>query len=306
MVRRPCAGPTPPRIAPCGCVAVGGRAAPGGPRQVQEEHRCRRTGSSPTQNASNAASKTATGSSAQPENCCHPTGGAVDPRACQHQSRPLQPPQPVDPELRGSPSRDHPDARRGVPGLARAESRRHEGPESDLHPRTHEGEAAPRRGRGDRREARLLPLRPGDRQVISCSVRRCRRRPSREIRCLPVFRLCCSSARQRHGGGKAVVCAVVAEPAPVGRRLQRRSRARLAGTPREQKRDDQMPRMPHPVPTRVNLADRRLGVAYALRRVLIGPALRSTAIAEERMGRRSRSRSFRPTRCPRWPTAPRR
>ena len=48
-------------------------------------------------------------------------------------------------------------------------------------------------------------------------------------------------------------------------------------------------------------------VAYALRRVLIGPPLRSTAIAEERMGRLARARrSFRLTRSPRWPTGPRR
>ncbi|MGZ6693618.1 MAG: hypothetical protein ACXVHQ_40285, partial [Solirubrobacteraceae bacterium] len=31
----------------------------------------------------------------------------------------------------------------------------------------------------------------------------CRRRLSREIRCLPVSRLCCSSACQRHGEGTA-------------------------------------------------------------------------------------------------------
>jgi hypothetical protein len=41
----------------------------------------------------------------------------------------------------------------------------------------------------------------------------CRRRPSREIRCLPVSRLCCSSAP---ASGTAVACAVVAEPAPEG------------------------------------------------------------------------------------------
>ena len=53
-------------------------------------------------------------------------------------------------------------------------------------------------------------------------------------------------------------------------------------------------------------SDSQMGrAAYALRRVLIGPPLRDTAIAEERMGRGLRSQSFHLTRSPRSRTAPR-
>jgi hypothetical protein len=56
--------------------------------------------------------------------------------------------------------------------------------------------------------------------------------------------------------GTAVACAVVAEPAPEGDGAAAIARAPRR-YPREQKRADQMPRMPPPCPHTGNLADRR-------------------------------------------------
>ena len=84
---------------------------------------------------------------------------------------------------------------------------------------------------------------------------RCRRRPSREIRCLPsrAWLLVRASATAK---GTAVACAVVAESAPEGDGAAAIARAPRR-YPREQKRADQMPRMPPPCPHTGNLADRR-------------------------------------------------
>jgi len=81
----------------------------------------------------------------------------------------------------------------------------------------------------------------------------CRRRPRREIRCLPVSRLCCSSAPAPPRRGRLPPARSSRSRRPRAT-AQRRSRARLAGTPGDQKRADPMPRMPPPCPHTGNLA----------------------------------------------------
>ena len=82
-------------------------------------------------------------------------------------------------------------------------------------------------------------------------------RPGRYVACRSPG-LCCSSARQPHGGGMDMACAVVAEPASIGRRRSG-DRARVSPTrPREQKRDNHSAEeCRHRVPGTGNLADRR-------------------------------------------------
>ena len=110
----------------------------------------------------------------------------------------------------------------------------------------------------ERAATNVLQARPGLRQVISCSVRRCRRRPSREIRCLPVSRLCCSSARQRHAGGDGLGLRGRRGAGARRATAQRRSRARLAGDPSANRGAMSRRReCRHRVPTPGNLADRR-------------------------------------------------
>jgi hypothetical protein len=82
-----------------------------------------------------------------------------------------------------------------------------------------------------------------------------RRRPSREIRCLPVSRLCCSSAPASQRRGRLWPARSSRSRRPRAT-AQRRSRAPRR-YPREQERADQMPRMPPPCPHTGNLADRR-------------------------------------------------
>jgi hypothetical protein len=84
----------------------------------------------------------------------------------------------------------------------------------------------------------------------------CRRRPRREIRCPPVSRPVLLVRASATAKGTAVACAVVAEPAPEGDGAAAIARAPRR-YPREQKRADQMPRMPPPCPHTGNLADRR-------------------------------------------------
>jgi hypothetical protein len=86
----------------------------------------------------------------------------------------------------------------------------------------------------------------------------CRRRPSREIPCpagLPPVLLVSASASAT-AKGTAVACAVVAEPAPEGDGAAAIARAPRRH-PRQQKRADQLPRMPPLCPHTGNLADRR-------------------------------------------------
>ena len=100
----------------------------------------------------------------------------------------------------------------------------------------------------------------------------CRRRPSREIRCLPVSRLCCSSAPASQRRGRLWPARSSRSRRPRAT-AQRRSRAPRR-YPREQKRADQIPRMPPPCPHTGNLADRRQ-VAEGWRLAPV-PAVRST------------------------------
>ena len=94
---------------------------------------------------------------------------------------------------------------------------------------------------------------------------------------------------------------------PVDRRLDfadpQQSRAgrfvHIRSAPRGTADDDELE-----ATARAGESDSRSGRAgLRARRVLIGPPLRSTAIAEERMGGCSRSPCSRPTRSPRSPTA---
>ncbi len=83
----------------------------------------------------------------------------------------------------------------------------------------------------------------------------CHRRPGGEIRCLPVSRLCCSSAPASGRRGRLWPARSSRSRRPRAT-AQRRSRAPRR-YPREQKRADQMPRMPPPCPHTGNLAHRR-------------------------------------------------
>jgi hypothetical protein len=84
----------------------------------------------------------------------------------------------------------------------------------------------------------------------------CRRRPSREIRCLPVSCLCCSSApaSRRRGGVWPARSSRSRRPRATA---QRRSRAPLAGTPGNRSVLTRCRECRHPCPHTGNLADRR-------------------------------------------------
>ena len=76
----------------------------------------------------------------------------------------------------------------------------------------------------------------------------CRRRPSREIRCLPVSRLCCSSAPASRRRGRLWPARSSRSRRPRAT-AQRRSRARLAGTPGSRSALTRCRECRHPVPT---------------------------------------------------------
>ena len=98
---------------------------------------------------------------------------------------------------------------------------------------------AARRRRSRPAPANLLPPGPGLRQVISCSVRRRRRRPRRAT--LPAAVSLPFVRAPGYREGTALACAVVAEPAPGGRRRSG-DRARVSpgrlGVALEQERRD--------------------------------------------------------------------
>ena len=75
----------------------------------------------------------------------------------------------------------------------------------------------------------------------------CRRRPSREIRCMPVSRLCCSSAPASRRRGRLWPARSSRSRRPRAT-TQRRSRARLAGTPGNRSALTRCRECRHPVP----------------------------------------------------------
>jgi hypothetical protein len=91
---------------------------------------------------------------------------------------------------------------------------------------------------------KLVPVFDGLSRVRSGG---CRRRPSREIRCLPVSSLCCSSAPASRRRGRLWPARSSRSRRPRAT-AQRRSRARLAGTPGNRSALTRCRECRHPVP----------------------------------------------------------